>query len=176
MVFGNHSQQVLLVCSFISLPGCLDRRIITTEFPLLLFSHSVISSSLRPYGVQHARLPCSSPTPRVCSNSCPLGSWCYLTISSSATPFSSCLGFPGGSEVKASASNAGDLGSIPGLGRSSGEGNGNSFQYNLFQDEDLFQWVVSSHQVNPIWKGKRRRVQIADKEREGKAGISCLQM
>ena len=39
------------------------------------------------------------------------------------------LGFPGGSEVKASASNAGDLGSIPGLGRSPGEGNGNPLQY-----------------------------------------------
>ena len=37
------------------------------------------------------RLPCPSLSPRVCSNSCPLGSWCYLTISSSATPFSSCL-------------------------------------------------------------------------------------
>ena len=40
--------------------------------------------------------------------------------------------FPGGSEVKASACNAGDLGSIPGLGRSPGEGNGNPLQYSFF--------------------------------------------
>ena len=43
-----------------------------------------------PHGLQHARLPCPSPTPRVCSNSCPLSRWCHPTISSSATPFSSC--------------------------------------------------------------------------------------
>ena len=43
-------------------------------------------------------------------------------------------GFPGGSEVKASASNAGDLGSIPGLGRSPGEGNGNPFQYSCLEN------------------------------------------
>ena len=41
---------------------------------LLLFSHSVITDSLRPHGLQHARLPCPSPTPRACSNSCPLSS------------------------------------------------------------------------------------------------------
>ena len=57
-------------------------------FPvLLLFSRSVVSDSLRPHGLQHARLPCPSPTPGVCSNSCPLSQWCDLTISSSATPF-----------------------------------------------------------------------------------------
>ena len=44
------------------------------------------------------------------------------------------IGFPGGSEVKASAHNAGDLGSIPGLGRSSGEGNGNPLQYSCLED------------------------------------------
>ena len=38
------------------------------------------------HGLQHARLPCSSQSPRVCSNSCPLSQWCYLTISFSATP------------------------------------------------------------------------------------------
>ena len=44
-----------------------------------------------PHGLQHVRLPCPSLSPRVCSNSCPYSQWCYLTISSSATPFSSCL-------------------------------------------------------------------------------------
>ena len=43
---------------------------------------------LRPHGLQHARPPCPSPSPRVCSNSCPLSQWCYLIISSSAAPFS----------------------------------------------------------------------------------------
>jgi len=55
------------------------------------FSHSVGSDSLRPHGLQHARPPCPSPTPRVYSNSCPLSWWCHPTISSSAVPFSSCL-------------------------------------------------------------------------------------
>ena len=55
------------------------------------FSHSVVSDSLRPHGPQHARLPCPSPSPRACSNSCPLSWWCYPTISSSVVPFSSCL-------------------------------------------------------------------------------------
>ena len=44
------------------------------------------------------------------------------------------MGFPGGSEVKASACNAGDLGLIPGLGRSPGEGNGNSLQYSCLEN------------------------------------------
>ena len=54
------------------------------------FSLSDVSDSLWPYGLQHARLPCSSPTPRVYSNSCPLSRWCHPTISSSVIPFSSC--------------------------------------------------------------------------------------
>ena len=55
------------------------------------FSCSVISDSLRPHGLPHARLPCSSPTPRACSNSCPSSQWCHPAISSSVVPFSSCL-------------------------------------------------------------------------------------
>ena len=55
------------------------------------FSHSVMSESLRPHELQHARSSCPSPTPRVYSNSCPLGQWCHPTISSSVVPFSSCL-------------------------------------------------------------------------------------
>ena len=54
------------------------------------FSRSVVSDSLRPQGLQHSRLPCPSPTPRACSNSCPLSWWCHPTISSSVVPFSSC--------------------------------------------------------------------------------------
>ena len=48
----------------------------------LQFSCSVVSNSLRPHGLQHARLPCPSPTPRACSNSCQLSRWCHATISS----------------------------------------------------------------------------------------------
>ena len=57
------------------------------------FSHSVMSDSLRPHGLQHTRLPWPSPTPRACSNSCPKSLWCHPTISSSVIPFSSCLQF-----------------------------------------------------------------------------------
>ena len=74
--------------------------------------------SLWPYGLQHARLPCPSPTFGACSNSCPLSHWCHTTISSSVVPFSSCLqsfpasgSFPisqflasGGQSIRASAS------------------------------------------------------------------------
>ena len=54
------------------------------------FSHSVISDSFRPHELQHTRLPCPSPTPRVYSKPCPLSWWCPPTISSSVVPFSSC--------------------------------------------------------------------------------------
>ena len=78
----------------------------TTEFPLrsksqalgsgftlhlksrLFFSCSVRSDSLQPHWLQHARLPCPSPTPGACSNSCPSSQWCHPTISSSVDPSS----------------------------------------------------------------------------------------
>ena len=50
-----------------------------------------MSNSLRPHGLQHARLPYPSPTPRACSNSYPSSRWCHPTISSSFVPFSFCL-------------------------------------------------------------------------------------
>ena len=50
------------------------------------FSHSVVSNSLWPHGLQYARLPCPSPTPGACSNSCPLSWWCHPTISSCVFP------------------------------------------------------------------------------------------
>ena len=55
------------------------------------FSCSVMSNSLWPHGLQHARLPCPSPTPKACSNACPSGWWCHPTISSSVVPFPSSL-------------------------------------------------------------------------------------
>ena len=51
------------------------------------FSHSVVSNSLPPYGLQHARLPCPSPAPRAYSNSCSLNQWCHPTSSSSVIHF-----------------------------------------------------------------------------------------
>ena len=63
-----------------------------------LFSHSVVevgwlvvSDSLQPHGLQHARFPCPSPTPGPYSNSCPSSWWCHPSISSSVVLFSSCL-------------------------------------------------------------------------------------
>ena len=84
----------------------------------LFFSHLVVSDSLRPHGMKHARLACPSTSPRICSNSCPLSWWCHPTISSSVSPFSSCpQSFPasgsfpmnvlfmsGGQSIRASAS------------------------------------------------------------------------
>ena len=58
---------------------------------LVSFSRSVVSNSLWPHGLQYARIPCPSPSPGVCSNSCPLNQWCNPTISSSVIPVSSCL-------------------------------------------------------------------------------------
>ena len=55
------------------------------------FNRSVVSNSLSPHRLQHASLPCPSPTPRACSDTFPLSWWCHPTISSSVIRFSSCL-------------------------------------------------------------------------------------
>ena len=82
--------QIIQEFSFLFLigqhPKSLRPSIISVQF-----SRSVASDSLGPHGLQHARLPCPSPTPRVYSNSCPLSRWCHPTISSSVVPSSSCL-------------------------------------------------------------------------------------
>ena len=76
-----------------SLPLGLSTSVINPclfHWPLVgQFSCSVVSDSLRPHGLQHARPPCPLPTPRVYSKS--LSRWCHPTISSSVIPFSSCL-------------------------------------------------------------------------------------
>ena len=64
---------------------------LSTDTFSVQFSHLVMSNSLWPHGLQHARLPCPSPTPGACSNSCPLSQWCHQAISSSVIPFSSHL-------------------------------------------------------------------------------------
>ena len=76
---------------------------------MLLFSHSVVSDSLWPHGLHHARLPWPSPSPGACSNSCPLIEWCHPTISSSVIPFSFCLqSFPASGSFLISQLFAGD--------------------------------------------------------------------
>ena len=77
-----------------------------------LFSCSVMSDSLWPYGSQHSGRPCPSPTPGVCSNSCLLSQWCHPTISSLMPPSSPAL--------------------------------------SLSQNQGLFQWIDSSHQVAKV--------------------------
>ena len=59
-------------------------------FIFLYFGSVQLSDSLPPHGLQHARLPCPSPTPGAYPNSCPLSQWCHPTISSSVIPFSTC--------------------------------------------------------------------------------------
>ena len=65
-----------------------------SQFSSVQFSRSVMSDSLWPHGLQYTRHPCPSPTPKACSNSCPLSRWCHPTISSSVILFSCCQSFP----------------------------------------------------------------------------------
>ena len=66
---------MLRTCDFKAMPSSVQ------------FISSVVADSLRPYELQHARLPCLSPAPRACSNSCLSSQWCHPTISSSFIPF-----------------------------------------------------------------------------------------
>ena len=81
-------ESALVSALHIAQTSSISRNTCSTE---LLFSCSIMSDSLQPHGLQNARLLCPSLSPRVCSDSCPLSWWCYLTISSSVAPFSSCL-------------------------------------------------------------------------------------
>ena len=64
-IYPTHTHTCVYICIFIS---------------SVQFSRSVVSDSLRPHGLQHARPPCPSPTPRAYSNSCPLSQWCHLSL------------------------------------------------------------------------------------------------
>ena len=73
-------------------------------FSSVQFSRSVVSDSLRPHELQHARPPCPKPTPRVHPNPCPSSRRCHPTISSSVVPFSSCpQSFPASGSFQMSA-------------------------------------------------------------------------
>ena len=86
------SSQSFLLCIYIELICAFSIK----RDHILHCCCSVIQScpTLRPHGLQHARLPCPSPSPRVCSNSCPLNWWCHPTILSSVIPFSCLQSFP----------------------------------------------------------------------------------
>ena len=75
LLFQGHNYYILFCCS-------------------IQFSCSMVSDSLQPHGLQHALLPCLSPTSGVYPNSCPLSWWCHPTISSCAIPFSCLQSFP----------------------------------------------------------------------------------
>ena len=69
------------------LPSHIYRDNLYIQFSLV----TQLCLTLRSHRLQHARLPCPSPSPGVCSNSRPLNRWCHPTISSAVVPFSSCL-------------------------------------------------------------------------------------
>ena len=75
---------------FLMMPSEGPRLIIMRPFLSVQFNRSVMSNSLWPHESQHTRPPCTSPTPRVHSNSCLSGQWYHPAISSSVIPFSSC--------------------------------------------------------------------------------------
>ena len=77
-------------------PGPLGKSRVVCLFSLssVQVSCSVVSNYLRPYGLQHARLPCPSSTPGACSNPCPSSRWCHPTISCSVVLFSCLQSFP----------------------------------------------------------------------------------
>ena len=101
VIFSFYSKSFIHLIKNVSFPRCLvllgnhfsycfalfcwiDFR----EFNSVQFSCSVMSDSLQPHGLQHARPPFPSPTPGVYPNSCPLSQWYHPPISSSAVPFS----------------------------------------------------------------------------------------
>ena len=72
--------------AYSTVKSCANVYILPDVFSSVQFSHSVVSNSLWPHELQHARTPCLSPTPGVHSNSCPLSRWCHPAISSSVIP------------------------------------------------------------------------------------------
>ena len=87
---SKQSWTFLFVCLWEKQPLWQRVSFFVYQFSSVQFSRSVKSDSLQPHGLQHARLPCPSPTARVHPNPCPLSRWCHPTISSSVVPFSTC--------------------------------------------------------------------------------------
>ena len=93
LVIGKRRSAKTLSFVFSGQKQCASRDIKLQVDKSFCYSCSValVSYSLQPHGLQHARLPCPSASPGVCLNSCPLSWSCHPTISSSVTPCSSCL-------------------------------------------------------------------------------------
>ena len=104
MNHGGPSNAIKIIFPFADVEMKLRMHIISVQF-----SCSVMSNSLWPHGLYHARLPCLSPTPRVYSNSCSLSRWCHPTISSSVVPFSCLQSFPGTGSFQISQFSSGGL-------------------------------------------------------------------
>ena len=94
-VQGYHQLRysIMIVCALFCVKKMPPVSLVFLSQIRLLFSCSVVSNSLWPHGLQHARLPCPSPSPKAGSNLGALSQWCHPTISSSVVPFSSCLQF-----------------------------------------------------------------------------------
>ena len=91
---GLYVPMMDMLTNYVSFP--LHGRILqsgnfSSKWRTVQFSHSVMSDSLWPHELLHARLPCPSPTPEAFSNAFPLSQWCHPTISSSVIPFSACF-------------------------------------------------------------------------------------
>ena len=94
IVFQKYKQTIKMYCCSVAkscLTVCNPWTATVNVFSSVQFSHSVVSDSLQPHGLQHTRPPCPSPAPRVYSNSCPLSRRCHPAISSSVVPLSSHL-------------------------------------------------------------------------------------
>ena len=83
-IWGRMNDKNVTITS-VSPPSLLDLH--PSNLWLLLFSHSFVSNSFHPHGLQHSRLLCLPLSAGVSSNLCQLSQWCYLSISSSAVPF-----------------------------------------------------------------------------------------
>ena len=89
-IYFQENVHEYMLCALLMSTNTTAAELFISEWLLLLFQQSVMSDSLWPHGLQQVRLSCSSPSPRVCSNSCPSSLWCHPTISSSVAPFASC--------------------------------------------------------------------------------------
>ena len=89
LIFSKDQLLALLIFAMVSFVSFTF--ISQCSFLMKMFFFSSVQCSLQPHGLQHARLPCPSSTPRAYSNSCPSSQWCHPTISYSIVPFSSHL-------------------------------------------------------------------------------------
>ena len=85
------SALIILCISLQGHAGYKIHHLCVFVFVVVVVQFSVMSDSLPPQGLQHARPPCLSLSARVCSNSCPSSWWCHPTVAPTVTPFSSCL-------------------------------------------------------------------------------------